>query len=169
MEWVGLQQPSIRYRGWQGNDTRYTGDLLVRFHEQTKRRPLVIECKYASALKEDPDLVKKLNHVGPALNREGYDFVVQTEHVIRASDLRMMRFVFDHINNEPDPAASQILACVTAHRTLRVGELIKAVSADTIRSYQLIPEVWRLVARRHLRVDFKEILDLSAKISLPSV
>ena len=167
VESVALQVPRISYVDAGRNKRRYTGDLLVRFSEKAMRRPLVIECKYASALQKDSELVKKLKHVGQTLNQTGYDFEIQTERMIRKPDLRMMRFVFDHINNDPHPATVQILECVATHGSLRVESLIKSVTTDTILGYQLIPEIWRLVARRELRVDFQENLDLSAKISLP--
>ena len=167
VESVSLQQPRISYVDSGGKKRRYTGDLLVQFFGRAKRRPLVVECKYASALQNDPDLVKKLKIVGQTLNQSGYDFEIQTERIIRKPDLRMMRFIFDHINNDPHPATAQILDCMASHRSLQVGTLIKAVTTDTILGYQLIPEVWRLVARRELKVDFQENLDLAAKISLP--
>lgn len=166
VESVKLQQPVISYLDPEGETRRYTGDLLVEFHPSVKRRPLVVECKYDAVLKKDADLVRKLKCVEHSLNSKGYDFVTQTEKDVKQKDLMMMRFVFDHINNDPHRATDRILECMTTHRSLRLGELTKAVCNDRIGGYQLIPEVWRLVARRKLAVDFQQTLDLSAKISL---
>jgi hypothetical protein len=166
---VHLQQPRIKYVDATGEPRRYTGDLLVQFHERAKRRPLVIECKYARKLKSDPGLAKKHQRVAATLDRQGRDFVVHTEHDVQTSDFRMMRFVFDHVNNDPHPASQEILGCLATHRSLSLEQLLNALRSDLLSQCALIPEVWRLVARHRLSVNFQESLDRSAKISLPSV
>lgn len=169
VETVRLQSPTIHYTDAAGKRRRYTGDLHVQFDERAKRRNLVIECKYAQQLASDPELVAKLKHVDRAMAGMGYEFAVQTERIIRAHDLRMMRFVFDHVNNDPHPASQTIMDCVKTHKCLSLDDLVKAIALDVIGSLELVPEVWRLVARRQLAVDFNEILNMSAKIRLPSV
>jgi hypothetical protein len=166
---VHLQSPVIRYTDVAGKRRRYTGDLHVRFQERAKRRPLVIECKYEDALQADPALVTKLKHVGREFDGLGFDFCVQTEKIIKAADLLMMRFVFDHGNLDPHPVSKQVMDCMRVHKTLSLEQLIKTLGLGTLAGYEIIPEVWRLVACRQLAVDFKEILNLSAKIHMPSV
>ncbi|HEY0967269.1 MAG TPA: TnsA endonuclease N-terminal domain-containing protein [Opitutaceae bacterium] len=163
---VHLQQPGITYTDGSGKPRRYTGDLLVRFNEKSKRRPLVIECKYAQALADDPSLVEKHKRVALAFNEKGHDFSVQTEREIRTPDFRMMKFVFDHRNNDPHPANHEIMTCMRTHKSLSLEVLIKAVRSNLIEQYALIPEVWRLVALGELKVDFHQNLDLAAKITL---
>lgn len=163
---VHLQQPCITYTDKFGEPRRYTGDLLVRFCEKLKRRPLVIECKYAQALIDDPELVEKHKRVGLTLNGKGHDFSVQTEREIRTPDFRMMKFVFDHRNNDPHPGNQEIMTCMRTHKSLSLEALIKAVRSNLIEQCVLIPEVWRLVALGELKVDFHQNLDLTAKISL---
>lgn len=166
---VHLQSPVIQYTDVAGKRRRYTGDLYVRFHGRANRRPLVIECKYENALQADPELVTKLKHVGQAFDELGCDFSVQTEKIIKATDLLMMRFIFDHANLDPHPASKQVMDCMRVHKELSLEHLIKTLGFGTLAGYEIIPEVWRLVARRQLAVDFKEILNLSAKIHMPSV
>lgn len=169
VESVRLQSPTIRYTDVEGKPRRYTGDLHVRFNERAKRRQLVIECKYVRQLEADPDLVIKLNRVEREMVGMGYDFTIQTERIIRTADMQMMRFVFDHVNNDPHPASRRIMDCVGTHKVLSLGDLIKAMGLDLIGGYEVVPEVWRLVSQRQLAVDFKETLNMAAKIRLPSV
>jgi len=169
VESVRLQSPTIRYIDAAGKPRRYTGDLHVQFHERTKRRQMVIECKYVRQLKRDPELVTTLKHVERAFVEIGYEFAIQTECDIRADGLQMMRFVFDHVNNDPHPASQRIMDCVRTHKILSLEELIKAMGLGLVGGYEVVPEVWRLVALRQLAVDFKETLNMSAKIRLPSV
>lgn len=169
VESVELQRPRIRYTNAEGKKRRYTGDLHVRFHERAKRRQLVIECKYARQLERDPELVEKLKHVGRAFDGMDCDFLIQTEADIRADGLPMMTFVFEHVNNPPHPASDRVMECVRVHKSISVADLIKAMGLNVLGGFEIIPEVWRLVAQRQLAVDFKETLNMAAKIRLPSV
>lgn len=166
---VRLQEPRIIYLDEGGKKHRYTGDLLVNFRDASRRRPLVVECKYASQLDRDPDLRAKLKRVGEAMDPLDRDFLVQTEHDIRTEDFKMRKFVFSHRNNDPHPAQREILACMATHRCLTLEQLITTLREGRVKQYEIIPEVWRLVAIHRLSVNYGEILDLSAKISLPAV
>lgn len=169
VESVRLQEPRIIYLDEQGEKRRYTGDLFVRFYGHARRRPLVVECKYAQNLSRDPELVGKLKRVEEAMKRLERDFLIQTEHDIHAEGFQMMNFVFSHRNNEPLPAQFEILDCMALHKSLTLGQLLNALRKDELAQCELIPEVWRLVAQHKLTADFREILNHAAKISLPSV
>jgi len=166
---VRLQKPQITYLDKDGIKRRYTGDLEVLFHPRANRRPLVIECKYAAKLRRDPGLVKKLERVGEAVRRLDRDFLVQTEHDVHADGFKMMKFVFSHRNNDPHPARQEIMDCMALHKSLTLGQLVAALRTNLVSQCEIVPEVWRLVAVQKLAVNYNEILNHAAKISLPSV
>jgi hypothetical protein len=164
VEQVTFQQPCIHCVGHDGEPHQYTGDLLVKFHAGTKRRPLVIECKYTSELKRDPKLKLKHDIVGPCLNEMGHDFKVQTEDDVYEDGFAMMKFVFEHRNISAHPAQQEILTYLRQHAGVALGELIVALRDHRIAQLELIPEVWRLTALHCISVDFKKTLDRSAKL-----
>jgi hypothetical protein len=166
---VELQRPRIIYLDADGNKRRYTGDLLVRFHSRANRLPLVIECKYKAKLLRDPDLIKKLNQVEKALIRLDYKFLIQTEDDVHAEGFNMMKFIFSHRNNDPHPAQQEIMDFMALYKVLTLGQLISALRTNVVEQSEIVPEVWRLVAIQKLAVNYSEILNHAAKISLPSV
>lgn len=166
---VRLQEPQIIYLDEDGKKRRYTGDLLVTFREKANRRPLVVECKYSTQLDRHPELAVKFKLIGQAMGRRDQDFIVQTDRDIRTEAFKMRKFIFSHRNNDPHPAHREILDCMATHKCLTLQQLVTAMRSSPVKQYEIIPEVWRLVAIHRLTVNYDEILDLSAKIRLPAV
>lgn len=161
---VQLQKPRIPYIDAAGEPHHYTGDLFIEFRPHLKRRPLVVECKYANKLARDPELKIKHDVVCVAMNRLGRDFVVQTEKNIYGPGFAMKKFAFDHRNNEAHRAQPEILNHVRRHSGVSVGDLVAALRVERIPQLELVPEVWRLCALHLLRVDFEKCLNLTTKI-----
>jgi hypothetical protein len=159
-----LQWPCIKYHDAAGKPHRYTGDLLVDFQPILRRRPLVVEFKYAEKLKKHPELKTMYAAVEAELNRRGYDFRLQTEENVYTPEFSMMKFVYGYRNDDPHPDEPQILACVASQGGLSLAALVQGISSSRARQAELIPAVWRLVALHRLSVDFSQVLDLSAKI-----
>jgi len=159
-----LQEPCIRYRDADKKPRRYTGDLLIEFLPSLRRRPLVVELKYADKLKKEPALVDFYSAMKVETNRGGRDFILETDEDIYAPGFKMMKFVFGYRNNDPHKGDRQLLATVARNPGLTLERLVQAQSADRVEQAELIPAVWRLVALHQLKVDFQQILDRSAKI-----
>ncbi len=163
-----LQHPRISYQDAQGKSRRYTADLWVEWNNPALR-PLAIEAKYQRELNRRPELSGKFKRVKAEFSLRGVDFLVLTEREILASDIEMMRFVFDHRNAAPMNVEGDILKVMQRHGELLLGDLISAVGGANRYSQMLVaPAVWRLVSVHQLRVNFEKILDATAKISVPA-
>lgn len=165
-----LQKPRVKNAETDGSWKRYTGDLLVDFHPKLQRRQLVIEFKYQKELehlrKTEP---KRYPEIEAYLKSKNRDFLIQTEEHVYASGFPMMRFVWDHRNNDAHPASEEIITHVRTHPGVALGVMLADLRAERLARLQLIPEVWRLVATHRLHVDFKKNLDQSAKLHPGSV
>lgn len=165
---IRLQEPRIRYSDAAGISHRYTGDLFVSFTPESGRKPQVIECKYKRDLK-DVELETMLNCVARSVAALGYEFVIRTEEHVYTSEYPMKEFVFGYGNLSRVESDADIMDLVRTKGELSLGELIQAARPGRIEQLELIPQVWRLVARGHLTTDFEKILDQTAKIRIPSV
>lgn len=165
-----LQKPRVKNSNSDGSWKRYTGDLLVDFHPKLQRRQLVIEFKYAKELahlkKTEP---KRYLEIAAYLDSQKRDFLIQTEEHVYAAGFPMMRFVWDHRNKKMHPASQEIIAYVRANPGVSLGVMLGILRIERIARLELIPEVWRLVSTHHLSVDFKKVLDQSAKLHPGSV
>lgn len=164
-----LQMPRIKNPDVHGSWKRYTGDMLVDF-KLTQRRQLVVEFKYEDELKtlrEKGD--NRYVEVAGYLETRKRDFLIQTEKHVYAAGFPMMRFVWDYRNNSAHTAGTEILDYVISHPGVALGAMIGALRTDRLIQMQLVSEVWRLVAKRQLRVDFTKVLNLSAKLEIGSV
>lgn len=165
-----LQKPRIKNAEADGSWKRYTGDLLVDFHPKLQRQQLVIEFKYEKELehlsKTEP---RRYPEIEAYLKSKNRGFLIQTEEHVYSPGFSMMRFVWDHRNNDAHPASDEIITHIRAHPGVTLGVMLDALRAERIARLQLIPEVWRLVATHRLCVDFKKNLDQSAKLHPCSV
>ena len=159
-----LQEPIISYRDSEGEPHRYTGDLALNFAKSIAASPTVVECKYAQELKHDAELRAKLEILRECFSKTGKTFAVWTESEVYLPGFSMMRFVFDHRNNEPHSAQSEILWRVARSPSITVSEVIRDMRASQLSQLELVPEFWRLVSRGQLYVDFTKNLDLTAKL-----
>lgn len=163
---VRLQEPSISYTDAQGKKRRYTADLNVE--RRNEARPLVLEVKYQRELCRKPDLEQKFELIKAEFARRGIDFRVIVETEIHTSAFPMKRFVFDYINNSPHADEPKVLMVLRRHGMLRLEQVLFAVCGSSrVAQVQLAPAVWRLVATGKILVDFKENLDLAAKLQAP--
>lgn len=150
---IRLQKPQATYLDERGKPRRYTADAEVEFHD-ANRPKLAIECKYTAELLSEPDLIKKFDLVKAAMVNSGHTFELRTEKDIRTPDFRWRRFVFNYINNEPHANAAGIVSFVRSRSGIRLGDVIGSLGDDRISRLELVAEVWRLVARGQLMIEY---------------
>ncbi len=166
---VRLQEPRINYSDALKKRHRYTADLLVEYHSAL-RRPKVVEVKYTRELVRKPELREKFIRLKSEFALHSQCFEVVTESEIYAPGFPMMRFIFDYRNNQPTEVDQAILSITRRHAEITLGEILSAVCGDArVARLQVATSVWRLVATKQLTVDFKEILDETAKVSVSPV
>ena len=150
------QPVELRYEH-DGRRRRGVPDFLVTYHPHIDRRPLLVDVKFRSELFEKwAKLKPRLRAARRHAREQGWDYRILTEVEIRTVFLRNARFLLPYQRCAPDPRHEQLLM-----RTLERMEsatpqlLLEACYADPWNRAQLVPTLWCLVGRGHIRADLE--------------
>lgn len=159
VERVVAQPVRIAYVDEGHRKRHYTPDVLV--HYLDGRRPGLFEIKYVSEVREKRARLRPVFQAAQRYARQqGWTFTLATELVIRRPDLATIQFLRPYLRRRfPPGLEGEVLAALSSD--VQTPRQLLATFAPE-RLGELLPVVWKLVARRALPID------LGVKLTLDS-
>lgn len=163
------EQPvRIEYRDTGGARRRYVPDFLVRY-TTCDRAPQLVEVKFSN----DPALLKGDLHGRFAAARSyasqrGWVFIVITEIEIRTPRLANVTFLLPYVGRPSIGSARALLLTVLGTGPMPIGPLVDNVAkVMACNRVQVLPTLWRMVARREVQADLDRPLTMNSLVHLP--
>src|SRR5262245_32854249 len=165
------EQPvRIDYLSVDGQTRHYTPDILVTYRQTSTstmlKPPLLVEIKYRRDLFERwQELKPKFRAARRYAKGQGWIFKINTEVEIRTPYLKNVKFLRQfqrHPINLAD--ADLLLRKVSDLESTDPESLLSALCPEARDRAQLLPTLWRLVARRTIGADLNQPLTMRSPI-----
>lgn len=170
---AGFEEQPLRisFTDDQGYPHTYIPDVLIHYHPDSatnrQRPPLLGEVKYRQDLFDNWKELKPKFKAARAFSREqGWQrFRIFTENEIRTPYLYNAKFLrgFVNIEHEQDEI-DMLLGTLSALHKTTPHSLLLACSDNEMRRAELMPSLWRLVAKNCIGCDLDERLTMESPI-----
>lgn len=150
-----LQQPKFEFIGADGEPHRYRADIHVAF-DLIRLPPLAIECKYQAEIDAKADLRDKLSRLPLACGAVKKRFLLQTDRDTYALGFESRKHIWSYHNEPTSPFEDEVVDCVREKDALSVDSVLTLLRLDAGARLEMVPYIWRAVARGRLFVDFRE-------------
>lgn len=159
---IRVQEPKLSFSDPLGNPSTYTGDLHI--HTEVGQPPMVVECKWQSEIDAKPDLKAELELLKQLFPQHGSIFFVCTDiDVYKDPRYESIEHVFGYVNHTFHSVEDEIVRAVRRRCAITVGELLSSVPW-AFPLIELLPYVWRAVARRRIFVDYREVANCAMQV-----
>jgi TnsA-like endonuclease N terminal/TnsA endonuclease C terminal len=165
------EQPvRIDYLSVDGQTRHYTPDILVTYRQTSTstmlKPPLLVEIKYRRDLFERwQELKPKFRAARRYAKGQGWIFKIITEVEIRTPYLKNVKFLRQFQRYPIDLAdADLLLQKVSDLESTDPESLLLALCPEARDRAQLLPTLWRLVARRTIGADLNQPLTMRSPI-----
>lgn len=158
------QPVTIRWAGPDGNQHKYTPDVLIFYKDGTK--PLLAEIKPRRYIKKFwKELKPKFRAAYRYAKEQGWRFEIISEVEIRTTYKDNVVFLLGFRSlpeNEAD--TTLILDTLIKLRETTPHNLLVAITQDRLRQAHLLPSLWRLLATYRIGADLEEKLTMCSRI-----
>lgn len=163
VESVLTQPVTIHYRDARGKRRRYTPDALVRYLDE--RPPGLFEVKYVADVRENRlDLAPVFRAARAHARQQEMTFTLVTELSIRRPSLHNARFLRPYLRRAiPASLEQEVLALLAAQGATTPSALFAGLSVA--RRLELLPALWKLVARHMVAADLGVPLTMQSVIA----
>lgn len=166
------EQPiTLHYRSDEGQDHRYTPDVLIHYRPDPAGRsslpPTLCEVKYRHDLSRHwPEYKPKFRAAWRYAQRQGWRFRIITEREIRTPRLTTIRFLLRYRHLQIDEMDLEPLLAMIPCRGEITPETVLAAAAggDRRRQAGLITALWHLVATERIGIDFTQPLTMHSRL-----
>jgi hypothetical protein len=157
---VGVQPVKIFYEREDGFSTRYTPDVMIKYHQSLDKKPVIYEVKYAAELEEKKaEYAARFNAAERYASENGYEFKIITEIEIRTDHLWNIKFLSPFRDNDiQQEYAGMILACF-GHEPKPTPKAILNTVGQQI-SAEVLRTIWELLAAKLLYCDLNERINM---------
>ena len=150
-----LQQPKVEFIGSDGKPHQYRADIHVAF-DLMHLPPLAVECKYQAQIDAEEELRDKLGRLPFACGAAKKRFLLQTDTDTYALGFESRKHIWSYHNEPASPFEDEVVDCVRKKEVLSVDSVLTALRLRSDARLELLPYIWRAVARGRLFVDYRE-------------
>lgn len=161
------EQPvTLEYTDSVGKDRRYTPDVLVHYLDP-QRKPLLVEIKYHSDLRENWDeLSEKLSAAHHFAKEKGWRFRIVTERSIRTPFLKNIKYLKRYRRSSGiDLEVKEILLKHLGDSlSMTPAGLLSFIRGGLIRRESALYTLWQLIASGEVQTDLSTPISQSSRI-----
>lgn len=164
VEQFEVQPLVINWQDTSGGSHTYTPDVLVLYKAELILKPLLVEIKYRSELRQDwYKLRPKFKAAIRECRARNWRFKIMTEVEIRTPFLSNAKFLLPFIRQSatPNPAIADTLAKL---KICSVAELLQNITHDSWEQAATLPGIWSLMATGRIGCDLSEPLTMESRI-----
>lgn len=150
----------------EGQQRRYTPDVMVYYKDEPRRQPSLCEIKYSGELVEKADeLKRKFDAANEYSLLNGYQFRVFTEKEIRTDRLSNIKFLSSYSNGIiNDSYAAFIYEEINKMSFVTAESLAHNLNAKAFDSTLGLYTLWQLVAKGKLTVEIGEKITMNSRV-----
>lgn len=159
-----LTQPISIFYTLQGESRRYTPDVLVHYNEELKRKPMLVEIKYAAELElKKAELQPRFDAAMRYADERSFIFDVITELQIRTVYLDNLKFLSRYkspfMNNV---MVQQIDGYFKSTNSITAGELVTGNNPQF--NARMIHTLWQLLAAGIFACDIQSKITMTTEL-----
>lgn len=141
----------------------YRPDGLVQWKSGVS--PWLVEVKYRKdCCGKWRELRRKFRSASDFAVARGWVFKVFTEDRIRGARLQNLQFLEDYGRRRARPKLERLVRSAIASGNSTPAGVVAAVAATGVASEDVLPSLWRLIARRTVHIDFGLKLTMTSKV-----
>ena len=141
----------------------YRPDGLVQW--KSGKTPWLVEVKYrADCSGQWRVLRRKFRAASDFAGARGWVFKVFTDDRIRGPLLQNLQFLEDYGRRRARPKLEMLVRSAIASGESTPADVVSAVASKGVSSADVLPSLWRLIARRVVHIDFGKKLTMASKV-----
>lgn len=145
----------------------YKPDGLVQW--KSGKAPWLVEVKYRKdCCGKWRVLRRKFRAAAKFAHARGWEFRIFSDDRIRSARLHNLRFLEPYGHRRAHPKLERLVRTALASGMSTPADVVVAVASNGFASEDVLPSLWRLVARKTVHIDFALKLTMTSKIWLES-
>lgn len=155
----------------RGAKTYYVPDLLIHYHQGTRRKkPVLAEIKSRKDLEKNKEkYAPKFLAAKKYAADQGWQFQVVDDKQIRTTRLQNLKFLREYHLIQPDvEGVHRVLGTVKdAGNWITLDDLLSSLCREDNDRLVTLPVIWHLIAKGRIMADMDKPFSVSTALSLP--